>query len=172
MEAIIARHQEPRPGAARLQLGALAAPGFGAQLLANLRRNFIICAGGCAGRQLGCNSVQPLASAVGRAGRPACRRPAAATSCRHPLLPPPPPAPRRPASLFPPADNRAPEYNLTRAVITVLVGLAFGTMFWRLGDNRYARGAGGKRCHTAGLHGGGTRQLGSPPCWCQTRAAR
>lgn len=32
--------------------------------------------------------------------------------------------------------NRAPEYNLTRAAITILVGFAFGTMFWRLGDNR------------------------------------
>lgn len=28
------------------------------------------------------------------------------------------------------------EYNLTRAAITILVGFAFGTMFWRLGDNR------------------------------------
>ncbi|KAL4447582.1 hypothetical protein ABPG75_004801 [Micractinium tetrahymenae] len=32
--------------------------------------------------------------------------------------------------------NRAPEYNITRAAITILVGFAFGTMFWRLGDNR------------------------------------
>ena len=28
------------------------------------------------------------------------------------------------------------EYNVTRAVITLLVGFAFGSMFWRLGDDR------------------------------------
>ncbi|KAL4419611.1 hypothetical protein ABPG77_001665 [Micractinium sp. CCAP 211/92] len=32
--------------------------------------------------------------------------------------------------------NRAPEYNITRAAITILVGFAFGSMFWRQGDKR------------------------------------
>ena len=87
MEGIIARHQEPRPGAAPLQLGALAAPGFGAQLLANLRRNLIICApGGWAGR----GSVQPLASAVGLACSAAPPRPPPAATC-HPAVCPLPP---------------------------------------------------------------------------------
>lgn len=31
---------------------------------------------------------------------------------------------------------RTPSYNITRFVITVFVGLAFGSMFWRLGDDR------------------------------------
>ena len=31
---------------------------------------------------------------------------------------------------------RSPEYNLTRFAITILVGLIFGSLFWRQGDNR------------------------------------
>ncbi|GAB4817615.1 hypothetical protein N2152v2_004661 [Parachlorella kessleri] len=31
---------------------------------------------------------------------------------------------------------RSPEYNLTRYGITLLVGFVFGSLFWRLGDNR------------------------------------
>ncbi|EFN59136.1 hypothetical protein CHLNCDRAFT_137957 [Chlorella variabilis] len=32
--------------------------------------------------------------------------------------------------------NRSPEYNLTRAAVTTLIGFSFGGMFWRQGDNR------------------------------------
>lgn len=42
MEGIIQQNTEPRPGTAPMQMAALLPPGFRAQLLANLRRNFII----------------------------------------------------------------------------------------------------------------------------------
>lgn len=75
MDAAIAKHEVPKPGAAPLQYSEMHTSSFGAQLVANLRRDFTVY-------------------------------------------------------------NRAPEYNVVRAVVTILIGFCFGTMFWRLGDNR------------------------------------
>jgi len=42
MDAVIAQHEQPKPGAAALEMGELHVPGFASQLATNLRRNFII----------------------------------------------------------------------------------------------------------------------------------
>lgn len=75
MDAAIAKHEVPKPGAAPPQYSEMHTSSFGAQLAANLRRDFTVY-------------------------------------------------------------NRAPEYNVVRAVVTILIGFCFGTMFWRQGDNR------------------------------------
>lgn len=106
-----------------LQYAALAAPGFAEQLATNIRRNFTICElTGCLLLCLYCLPGRRLHLAL-----PSWL--AAAACCLKASHP------RCPALL---ADNRAPEYNITRAAITLLVGFAFGSMFWRLGDDRCA----------------------------------
>lgn len=129
----------PPPAHAPAQLEELAAPGFQAQLGACLRRNFTMCVYVWSAGGAGSEGVPgPLQSSPAAPGR----------FPGHPLLSVHPPLCPAPALTSAPrrSYNRAPEYNLTRALITLLVGFLFGTMFWRQGDNRRGRGAGARPC--------------------------
>ena len=47
---------------------------------------------------------------------------------------------------------RSPEYNITRAAVTLLVAFAFGSMFWRLGSHRNTTSV--RRYVWVGVYGG------------------